>query len=65
MTAANRAGPSTPPSFSKTPKKPKNSELLWAGTSVAKSERLRACEPPCTTAIRLAIARKSRVPWAR
>src|SRR5688500_17244389 len=45
---AKTAGPKIPANFSKTAKKPKNSDDLWRGIIVAKSERDSAWLPPWT-----------------
>ena len=47
-----------PANFSTTPKKPKYSPDLSRGIRLAKSERLRACVPPCTMPTRIARIRK-------
>ena len=48
--AANSSGPMMPANFSKTPKKPKNSDDLCFGIIVANSDRDSAWLPPCTVA---------------
>ena len=49
---AKISGPKMPANFSNTLKKPKNSPLLCCGIMLAKSDRLNACVPPCTTPTR-------------
>ena len=50
LAISNVAGPAIAPNYSKIEKNPKNSDDRSRGIMLAKSDRLRAWLPPCTTA---------------